>query len=425
MSVQVLSGEFLADANTDSLYDLQFNVPGLVVNNVGGFGARFALRGITDQGGTGLAVATHVNGVYLGDSQLALGRLFDLERVEILKGPQGTLYGRNSTGGSINFITRAPRPDFEAAIESSYGSFATAGVQASVNVPLGDSAVRIAFAGANGEGFIRNTVDDRRFAEDDFWGLRGSWRLIVDERLDVTLTAQRVVDDGAGGELWLPNPAFLPDPSDIHLTTVTLADPFLKTENDFAGLDAVYDFGTLSLRSVTGFAHSDSRDRDDCAGLPFLRDCVREILPAKHRQFSQEFQLTSAGDGEFDWLVGVNYYDADDSTRFFQFTPAINPLPTFNYRARSSTSAYAVFGEASLLLAEHWTVTGGLRYSHEERRVSSVGTGTQDNPVLRTADSDWGRVSWRVNLAYAPSPNTMLYTGISTGFKSGGVTTQR
>ena len=136
MSVQVLSMDLLAEVDISSFYELQFNIPGLVVNNLGLFGAGFALRGVTDQGGTSQAVATHLDGVYLGKSNLALARMFDMDRVEVLKGPQGTLYGRNSTGGSINFITRAPQDAPGAEVEAVYGSFDTVRTQGHVNLPF-------------------------------------------------------------------------------------------------------------------------------------------------------------------------------------------------------------------------------------------------------------------------------------------------
>ena len=177
MSIQVLSAEFLDVTDPTHFFDLQNSVPGLVVNNLGLNGAGFSLRAVADQGGSSLAVATHLNGVYLGSSNLSTARLFDLERIEILKGPQGTLYGRNSTGGSINLITRAPEHGFSADIEAAYGSFETARVQGHVNVPFSRSALRLAFIASNGDGFIRNSVDDRRFAAKDFWGVRAAYRV--------------------------------------------------------------------------------------------------------------------------------------------------------------------------------------------------------------------------------------------------------
>ena len=268
MSVQVLSQDFLDRADLTRLFELQFNVPGLVVNDQGMFGAGFSLRGIADYGGSSLSVATHLNGVYLGTSNLAIARMFDLERVEVLKGPQGTLYGRNATGGSINFITRAPEDEFRAEMEAAYGSFDTARAEGYINMPFEKSAFRLAFIGSEGDGYIHNSVDDRKFAESDFWGVRASFQANPSDKLQLNFMAQHVRDDGASGELWGPRPDFLPDPDDIWLTTVTLPNPYLVTENDTVSADIQYDLGFADLHSITGYAHSTVNNLDDCAGSP-------------------------------------------------------------------------------------------------------------------------------------------------------------
>jgi iron complex outermembrane receptor protein len=168
--------------------------------------------------------------------------------------------------------------------------------------------MRLAFIGSDGDGFIRNSVDDRRFGEADYWGVRGSLRVEPNERWRIDFTAQRVYDDGASAELWLPNPAYLPDPDDIHLTTVTLADPFLRIENDFASLTAEYDLGSASVRSITGYAQNETHDLDDCQGLPILLSCIRGGDPLLYEQWSQELQLASTGGERIDWLAGVYYF---------------------------------------------------------------------------------------------------------------------
>ena len=233
-SVQVLGPELLRVTNPTTFLDLQYAVPGLVVNNLGLNGSGFSLRGIADQGGAGFSVATYMNGVYLGSTHLAAATLFDLERIEVLKGPQGTLYGRNATGGSINLLPQSPEPDPGAGIEAGWGSFDTRRVTGYVNVPFDQSAARLAFVASDGDGYIRNSVDDRRFAEKDFRGLRLSYRADLSDRLSLDLMAQRVEDDGAVGELWLPRPDFLADPSDIHLATVTQPNPFLDISTTIA-----------------------------------------------------------------------------------------------------------------------------------------------------------------------------------------------
>jgi iron complex outermembrane receptor protein len=423
MSIQVLSADFLDGADLTRLYELQFGIPGLVVSNAGMFGARFALRGIADQGGTSLSVATHLNGVYLGDSNLAIARMFDLERVEVLKGPQGTLYGRNATGGSMNFITRAPEDEPGAMMEGSYGSFDTARLQGYVNLPFDRADFRLAFIGSEGDGYIRNSVDDRRFAEEDFWGLRGSLRTRLTENLRLDLMAQHVQDDGASGELWTPHPGFLPDPRDIRLTTVTLANPFLKTENDHVSLNVEYDLGFASLHSVTGYARNEVHGLDDCAGKPELRGCVRGVKPARYGQWSQELRLAPQAGASVDWLIGVYFFDTDETIHFHFTLPLRSPEPINDSRSTSDETAYAAFGQATLHLSDQWRISGGLRLSAEEHRVSEIGTGTEDHPTLTTAENDWNRTSWRLDLEHAATDGILAYAGVSTGFKSGGIST--
>lgn len=425
MSVQVLSADFLAEADISRLYELQFNIPGLVVNNLGFNGAGFALRGIADQGGTSLSVATHLNGVYLGSSNLAITRMFDLERVEVLKGPQGTLYGRNATGGSINFITKTPQDEFSSEIEAAYGSFETVRAQGYLNLPFENSAFRLAIIGSEGDGYISNSVDDRKFAESDFWGVRGSYQVNLSDRMQVNLMAQHVRDDGASGELWDPQPAYLPDPDDIWLTTVTLPNPYLVTESDNFSLDVEYDLGFADLHSITGYARNEVNGVDDCAGNPDLEGCVRSYLPSKYDAWSQEIRLVSKMEASFDWLLGAYFFNADGSTNYYLNVPVRAPQPLNNSSSSSEEKAYAAFGQATLQVARQWSITGGLRLSHEKSRVSSIGTGLRDNPTLTIAEDDWSHVSWRFDLEYAATDDILIYAGVSTGFKSGGVTTEK
>jgi iron complex outermembrane receptor protein len=419
MSVQVLSTDFLEEADLTRLYELQFNTPGLLVNNSGLFGARFALRGISDQGGSGVSVATHLNGIYLGDANLAIVRLFDLARIEVLKGPQGTLYGRNATGGSINFVTQAPQDRSSADIEAAYGSHSTTRAQGHVNLASESAALRLAFIASEGDGYIRNSVDDRRFAESDFWGLRASLNIHMSDRARVSLMAQRVRDDGASGDLWTPNPEFLVDPSDIRLTTVTLANPYLVTENDNLSLTLDYDLPFGTLRSMTGYARSRTDNLDDCAGLPTLQGCVRGGTLG-YEQWSQEIQLLLPGTGPVDGLVGIYYFDAEGVDDFDQFLPLVfrNPL---NDTSKSRETAGAVFGQATLHFAERWSATGGLRLSREEYRLSTTSTGYPVGPTQLAGNLDSDDLSWRLDLEYAATDDVMLYGGVSTGFKSGGL----
>ena len=420
MSLQVVTAELLDTTETSHILQFQYSVPGLVVNNLGLNGAGLSLRAVASQGGFGSAVATHMNGAYLGSAHLSTIRLFDLDRVEVLKGPQGTLYGRNSTGGSINFVSQAPEEDFSAGLEAAYGSFATFRAQGHVNVPLDQSAFRLAFTASNGDGFIRNSVDDRRFAENDYWGMRASFRIDVTDRLQVDVMAQHGRDDGARHELWLPRPDFLPEPTDIRLTTVTLANPYLVNEGDFVSIDADYDLGFATLQSTSAYAQSKVQGLDDCAGLPILAGCVRGVAPDLHDQLSHEFRLVSRTDGAVDWLIGASWYDESGFRDYYQLTPVIDPNPTSDNESRTSATAYAAFGQAGFYLGPRWTVTAGLRLGREDRRLSTFGTGAEDSPIPVSAENSWNNSSWRFDLQYAFTDEVLGYAGVATGFNSGG-----
>jgi len=422
-SLQVLSGEMLDALDLTRLYELQFAVPGLVVNNIGMFGARFTLRGVSNEAGTGLSIANHVNGAYLDSANLAITRAFDMERVEVLKGPQGTLYGRNATGGSINFVTRPAVDQWDAGIEAAYGSFDTARLEGHVNLPFEAAALRIAFIGSDGDGYVRNAVDGREFGEADFWGLRTSMAFDPTEDLHIDAMAQRVVDDGAAGELWTPNLAYLPDPNDIHLTRVTQDDPYLDTKNDVFTTNVEYQLDWATVNSVSAYARSEVHNVDDCAGSPRLAGCVRSVSPLHSEQWSQELRLASPADAAIEWLGGVYWFDGSRNTDFRLYAPVLNPDPLDDYTATTEETAYAAFGQVAVPLGEHWTVTTGLRFSKEDHRVAQFGTGVRDAGELLRAADHWDDSSWRLAIAYAPTANVLTYASAATGFKSGGITT--
>lgn len=421
MSVQALSGEYLDESRTTRLNELQYAIPGLVVNTIGMFGAGFSMRGVGNQQIGGTSVAPHLNGVYLDDANLAIARMFDFERIEVLKGPQGTLYGRNASGGSINFITRAPTDTRDAELEVAYGSFETVRAQGYLNLPMGKAAARIAFIASDGDGYIRNSVDDRRFAEDDYWGARGSVRVAATDDLHIDVMAQSIRDDGAVGDLWLPNPEFLPDPKDIHLTTVTLENPYLHSEVDNVDVNIEYELGFATLRSISGYARSEVRNVDDCGGgFPFLQGCVRTALPNETEQWSQELQLVIPGSRGISGIVGAYYADADGTLEFVIIQPTRVPALRSNARFDTSDPAFALFGQATAQLAGGWSTTAGVRLGWEEHRMSTIGTGADDSPTLLVGEVDSDDVSWRLDLGYEISDDAMAYVGVSTGYKSGG-----
>jgi len=422
VSVKVLPGELIDTTDLTSLYDLQFYAPGLVVTNNGMFGAGIALRGVSSQSVDSHTVAPYFDGVYLGASSLVLARMFDLERVEVVKGPQGTLYGSNATGGSINVISRLPEDHFSANLEGARGSFNTVRAQGYINLPADHFAVRVSVAASQGDGYIHNSVDDRKFGEQDYYGVRGALRARPRDRLTVDLTAQHVYDDGAAGELWLPRKDNLVDPNDIYLTTVTVPDPYLKASNDVGAANISYELDRAVLRSITGYARNETRDVDDCAGSPVLAGCVRGVHPDIYDQWSQEFHVESLPDSADPWLVGLYWRDASESRKSQLRAPVISSRPINDRSVNTDDAEYAVFGQSTRALAERWSVTGGARFSYVESRLKSWGAGIRDNPVPMAEQDSWTDWSWRLGLQFAPDDRNLVWASVATGFNSGGFT---
>jgi iron complex outermembrane receptor protein len=290
-------------------------------------------------------------------------------------------------------------------------------------LPVQAAAFRIAFIASEGDGYIRNSIDSRTFAEEDYWGLRAALRIEPSEDISLDLMAQHVRDDGASGDLWTPRPDFLVDPNDIRLTTVTLANPYLISETDNVSIRFQHDFGIATLRSITGYARSEVRNLDDCAGMPFLLGCVRGADPSRYDQWSQELQLVFAREGSVEGLVGAYFSSADAYLHFHQTFPLISSQALNDYRSSTEEPAAAVFGQATVHLAEDWSATAGVRLSWEEQRLSWIGTGVNDVPPTMTGEDDSDDVSWRFDLQRAVTDDIMLYGSVATGYKSGGFVT--
>jgi iron complex outermembrane receptor protein len=317
-------------------------------------------------------------------------------------------------------------PRFNAAAEAATGSFSTTRLRGHLNLPGESVGARFAFVASEGDGFIRNALDERRFSEEDYWAARASLRFQARDDLTVDVVMQRAEDDGGSGELWTPRIGFFPDPGDIHLTRVVLADPYHDTTNDFASVNVGWQPGPWTLRSVTGYGRNYTRELDDCDnGMIAFQDCTRGVRPLRYEQFSQEFRVESGADGPLEWLAGLYFADAGEFQRFHNTSPFTSPLPASNYSVDSDERAYALFADATYALGGKWRLNGGVRFSREEHRFDFSGSGFTDGPSPRTGSGSWGAASWRAGLHYAASDRTLLYASVSTGFKSGGLNSRR
>jgi iron complex outermembrane receptor protein len=428
MSMELLSGKDLQEAGVLRVQDIQANVPGLVVTTYQSDG-NISLRGVGtgDVGlGTDQSVAIHIDGVYQAYGGAGLSRLFDVSAVEVLKGPQGTLYGRNSTAGVINLISNAPGQRFAAEADVSLGSLRTVLGQGFVNVPLSaDTALRLSFAGGAGRGPITNEKEGSLVGDrDDFSAVRLGLRSQLGKaRADMRL--QYIEDRNQVGQALLPMPydtAFGPGAGWAD-REFYIRPPEQKKSDLNAALTLTVPMGEATLTSITGYGRHRGR-----AVVPLFSartEDERAIVTATepYEQVSQELQFNFTTGRATDWVAGVFAMDSKG-----QDNRAIDSGPagflggyTADTRAQASGRTLAAFADVSHPLSSTFKLNGGLRYTWEKKEATSFGLGPFDvNPAL-SASKTWTALSGRLGFDWQLSKASKLWGGLSEGFKSGGV----
>lgn len=417
-SINVLSGELLMDQAVLRPSELQFAVPGFYVQNYE-TRATITMRGVGAQiAGSTSAVATHLNGMYQASSAAQLNRMFDVERVEVLKGPQGTLYGRNSTGGALNILTRMPGKEFAANTELSYGSYETVRFDGGLTAPIGDNwGVRFAASYAkSGEGRFKNLYNDEKIAKEDFLGGRvtlagdiGSvraeaWVQVIQD--DTFLTPLIPLEVASAKPLYDWDETYLDNPS----------DPSLEKESTMAGLTLSGDIGNgYSWRSITGYLDYEDVGLLDVNPRPAPVQLVIEF-PQTAEQWSQELQLLYSGD-RMNWVVGAYYLnDEQGENRFVQLLPA--GLALLDSESKNQTDAYAIFGDLNYNLTEELRLNVGLRWSSDDVSNAYSGEGAFDAAPYDLS-SDQSEPTGRIGLDYTIREGLMVYGSIATGYQAG------
>jgi iron complex outermembrane recepter protein len=418
ISISVLSGQALQQQGVVRSSELQFAVPGFVVQNFE-TRATITLRGVGAQinGGTS-SVATHVNGIFQASSAAQLNRLFDVERIEVLKGPQGTLYGRNSTGGALNIETVTPGHELAGNLSAAYGTFDTMRLDAGATIPLGDNwSVRVAGSYAQGEGQFFNRFNGRMVGAEDYLGGRvtlagevGSIKAKLfaqyGSEKDNTQTTLITITTATGQPTFGWNQTVLDSPQDSEIDRRS----FIAGAT-FEG--PITD--TLSWRSITGFIDYDDTSLIDVN--PVVSPVRLAIsAPQSAKSFSQELQLLLEND-RWTGVLGLYYLnDRQGAGRFLTQTPPGAIL--FNSQTDRDVKAYALFSDVSYKLTDALTINLGARINRDDVRNAFVGKGLIDGaPFDLQGNQD--SFTWRAGLDYAISDRAMVYGFASTGFLAG------
>jgi iron complex outermembrane receptor protein len=422
VSIVSQSAAQLERANITSTMSLSNVVPGLLMSRVGAPAAP-TIRGVSTKvasPGADANVSLYVDGFYQANA-IALNRsLLDVSSVEVLRGPQGTLFGRNSTGGAILINTKKPshKPEFtaSASLEENDGQryvvYGSTGLTDTLAVSLSASYTR-------SDGWLRNRAPGRDFptAPQRANYLRARALFEPTPKLSIDASYEHgFMQDGTGTVLVYNAhpvvPGVFPILHSDH-TETSLSSPNTVKDLWSAGyLTVAYDLGFATLKSMTQVRKDRSPWYFDLDGSPLPNVQITVVAPEKMQ--TQEVNLTSSGDGPFQWLVGGFYFHDNSAFRVFS--------SSFGYG--NKTRAWAGYADGTLRVGERLFLTAGARYSEERKHCLVALTGGAAGPLSSCLGGDpihsEHATTPRANVRYQIEDNTSVYVSYSKGFKSGG-----
>lgn len=455
VSISAFSAAQLEGSGITNLTQIAPRVPGFFGGSAGATRPQLYIRGIGSRqfdAGSEASVGVFVDEVYLGRTAGTLGALRDIERVEVLKGPQGTLYGRNTIAGAINVITKGPTDELAMEAEAGIGNFDAYNLFAAVSGPIAGDVVKARLAGWRtfSEGYMRNLQTGNHAQGIDNYGGRLRVDIEPSSTFRVGLIAEVLRDDGfsfAGknaGTTANPNAVFL---ARAGLTPILSSDRYGEHINGDNLLDrnvetfsgkAEFDIGGGTLTSITAYRHNraiDDRDFDNTS-----LDVLRQRSDERSKQLTQELRFTSDPNGPLsfggavDWIAGLFYYD-DRSLRVDTFTFGADSVIGAARGAgqvdvastRYRTKSIAGFAQATWHITPTVDLTLGGRYTEDRKRAISLGTTTAPGLplvsapfVTPTLKDKFSSFDPRVTLSYQPTRDLNFYASYNQGFKSGG-----
>jgi iron complex outermembrane receptor protein len=478
-SATVFSSQDLQALRVLEPKDIAEQTPGLLAkygpNGLATVG--FYLRGVGINDFTGTvdpSVGIYVDEVFQPTPDMLNFAVYDIQRVEVLRGPQGTLYGRNSTGGAINFLTARPTEEFEGFVRAGYGSYNTATGTAAISGPIASTLLgrlSVNVINASGDsGYSYNRYTDNHLGRIESLAARGQ----LEWRPTDNFNARLMYNYGdSESEQALLQHVGVRDPSNPALTCTPVinghvsegpcrdllgyfdddgefydgaanVDPELELRSDDVTLTLNWNLGRMTLTSISGYADFSKEQSQDIDASPFV--AADNFTFNDVENFSQEVRLTSDESFSLPWIVGANYAQTDID--WFQTInlSQLAGIPTSN-GAEQSTDAWAVFGQLTIPFAERWEFTGGLRYTEEERdwrgatfvgnftsldeayasgapRLSELpipdGDPREGGPLDFPTTAKEDKVDYQAVLKFKPSEDAMYYLSVSEAFRSGG-----
>jgi len=457
ISIQVFSADEIERLNIRNTIDLVRNVPNMIgINNVGlPQAASYFLRGVgQDESISSLdpAVGTFVDGVYISRQIANNARLYDVDSVEVLRGPQGTLYGRNTSGGAIRIITQKPHDHNEGFIDLAYGEYDTREVTGKANLAISDNLFLkvTAFYLDQSDGFLQNVTLNRDQWTQEATGARVQVLYSPTDRFETLFTYEHS-DDDTGGIVGA-NALSACCSDDVYQVESGLVNTWAGTNLDAYSLKATWDLDNMQVDLIMARRNLNHN---------FMNDYSDQALPAyiipndsDHMQESAELNFSGEGrEGAVRWAAGASYYDDDNDVTFGDglclFGCAVEA--TFWRDMTNVTKTRAVYADVAFDINDQWTLTVGGRHTDDSRvmtvqqyldvnplkirdrnqgnfldrsgyiQIPGVTFGTADVVALGTPDRfDISEFTSRVVIEYNPTDSIMVYASVADSFKGGG-----
>lgn len=475
ISISAYSGDFLENSDIRTLQDLSLYAPNFTMAySSQATNARIFIRGIGSVGNSGIetSVGVFVDGVYYPRPGSVIGNLLDIETAEVLRGPQGTLFGRNTAAGALNLTTRDPTDQVEGYVAAGFGDYNAYTLEGVFNAPFSDRvAGRLAAKYTERDGYGFNTLTNKEIGERDDLTLRAKLGIDFTPNVYGTLTLD-YNEVNSGGQIieLLPataSPVFDGTLSALFGSNVTTADGYdqvinqdhqdsLNDEQWGAAFDLEFSVGQHTVRSITAYRDWQASNRESALRL------TGDVLPrGKHiyttQTFSQELQLLSPTDQPLTYVLGLFYYDEDfDIDEDFdagvdacipvvfalvaaEFGPAagaaaaadclsMSQFPATDSDYTQALTSTAVFAQATYDFTDRFSMTFGGRFTSDSKDAAFVQTtpnaivgglfrAPENVPDLSSDDDAF---TWLVNASFHATDDVMLFATVSTGFKGGG-----
>jgi iron complex outermembrane receptor protein len=427
VSVSAFTASTLQAAGITSTRDIALVTPGFqigqqlgaVILNIRGVGSQ------TGSPGDEASVSTYIDGFYVTDARGTIFDLNNIERVEVLKGPQGTLFGRNAVGGLVQIVTKTPTDSSIFEAKAGYGNYnsVTGDLYAATGIAHGIAA-DIAVAGRyQGHGYGKNLTTGRDTLRTNSVAVRSKWVFTLSDAIKQTVTGEYTKYQSSIGVARKPAPGAFgfggyqtPATAGFHDITSNF-DPLGRYRS--WGVTSRTDVETDTFFNIVNMAQYRSGHGVESVDQDGTPTTVASVLQGSFAKYwTEELQLVSNDDSPFQWLAGVFYYHNNAG-----FNP-LNVLGTSMLFSTVKTRSYAGFAQATYKLGDSTNLTGGIRYTHDRRelvgfRTNAAGVVNQTIPATVETPSKSSKVTWKAAIDHHFTDTVMVYASYSRGFKSG------